>query len=142
MSYEGYEQHICKNGHYYVSEPSGYYSDTPACPYCDAESAFCNSVDQTNGPSQGKLNYPEDFMHLLLAPAVADTCEHCGHTKLISETVYRIPTSEEMKPYRHYFDEEYTNDGYRELTREEMAVQEAEDVAKWVAYCEMVKDQF
>ena len=105
MSYEGFEQHICANGHYYTTYASGYYCDTPNCPECNAQSAFCNSVDQTNGPSQGELMYPQDFAHLLVRDAVWDTCPHCQHTKLISAAVYRIPTHLEMQSYRHYYDE-------------------------------------
>ena len=105
MSYEGFEQHLCKNGHYYCCEPSGYYCDTTNCPDCGEESAFCNSVDQTNGPSQGELIFPNDFEQLKIKGAVIETCIHCGHTKVISQNVYRIPTKEEMEPYRHYYDE-------------------------------------
>jgi len=130
MSYEGFDQYICKNGHYYFYG-AGYFDDVPNCPYCGAESAFCNSVDQTNGPPQGELKYPKDFEHLLLSPAANETCDHCGHTKRISEAVYRAPTGEEMEPYRHYYHEEMSDGEYKEMTREELDKQEEESLAAW-----------
>ena len=96
---------IHRRNHYAYGQVQRRDQPGPNCPECNAESAFCNSVDQTNGPSQGELRYPQDFAHLLVRDAVWDTCPHCQHTKLISAAVYRIPTHLEMQSYRHYYDE-------------------------------------
>lgn len=48
MSYEGFDQYWCKNGHYFERDV---YSDDlkrSVCPVCGAQWAKVNSVDQTN----------------------------------------------------------------------------------------------
>lgn len=49
MSFEGYIQHICKNGHYGV-EPYDYAGDQPMwkCHECREGSIWSNLVDETN----------------------------------------------------------------------------------------------
>ena len=47
MSYEGFEERICKTGHYLMQDV---YQDTlTTCPICDAEWQWYSLVDQTNG---------------------------------------------------------------------------------------------
>lgn len=56
MSFEGYYQHICQNGHY-GTEPYDYAGDAPPwkCDECGAESAWCNRVDDTNCDNCGYI---------------------------------------------------------------------------------------
>ncbi len=52
MSYEGYEQLLCENGHYLTEDCYEFdSSDTEEwrCPVCQAKLAWWNSVDITNG---------------------------------------------------------------------------------------------
>lgn len=47
MSYEGYEELLCGNGHYFAHDC---YGDAPeTCPRCGAPWAYSHGVDQTNG---------------------------------------------------------------------------------------------
>lgn len=46
MSYEGYVEHLCKNGHYWTIDV---YQDYHSCPHCTEESVWKHSVDCTNG---------------------------------------------------------------------------------------------
>lgn len=96
MSYQGYEQHICWNGHRFDTGASYAWGadDGPKCPVtgCDAHSEFCNSVDQTNTRGDGKI---EDWSSLLISPAKTETCSCCKHTEFIEEAKYRIPTKKE-----------------------------------------------
>lgn len=54
MSFEGYYQVKCENGHYYTESV---YCDSPNCEECGA-SVIKNMVDETNGTSDG---YDENF---------------------------------------------------------------------------------
>ena len=50
MSYEGYEQAICENGHY--QEVDAYFS-CENCRTCGAPIKWTNSVEETNGGPGG-----------------------------------------------------------------------------------------
>lgn len=104
MSYEGYEQHICKNGHLFGR--GAFEESAPKCS-CGAESVFCNCVDDTNFDEVGYI----DFEPFKLAEAVTETCEHCGHTRVVSETTYRVPTKKEVRASQTYL----ADDGNRYL---------------------------
>lgn len=106
MGYEGYEQHICENGHYFHNYDmySGMFSDDPTrCTYCQAPSAWRNCVDQTNGPSQGEIPM-EKLKAFLVSPAEEQKC-NLGHFHLIKEAIYRVPTQEETDPLREFHDD-------------------------------------
>lgn len=55
MSYEGYEQHICENGHRFDI----YNDESPKCYHCGAASVWYNSVDDTNCAQEGYI--PSEF---------------------------------------------------------------------------------
>jgi hypothetical protein len=101
MSYEGYEQHLCENGHYYTRDADYSYGEPSPCPYCNAKCAWINCVDQTNGPSQGLI----DMKNLLVTPEVVETC-NLGHKHITKQAIYRIPSKEEKKSLRQHFDED------------------------------------
>jgi hypothetical protein len=47
MSYEGSEEFLCANGHYFCQSC---YSDAPPhCWHCDAPLAYWHAIDETNG---------------------------------------------------------------------------------------------
>ena len=104
MSYEGYVQCVCKNGHFF-SHPETYGGNSEVgCPTCDANPAFNNSVDETNGESTGYIP-PELFAKKFLITAeVSEVC-NLGHSHITSPAIYRIPTNDEAKELRHYFDD-------------------------------------
>jgi len=89
MSYEGYEQVLCENGHYNeidsrVQDPEEY-----SCPFCGAGIAWFNCVDQTN--SDGSEYHIELDIKV---ESVYETCDKCGSTKLIKPAVFIIPIKE------------------------------------------------
>lgn len=91
MSFEGYFQQICKNGHYHVYD--AYDNEEEKCPDCGSEWAWSNMVDTTNGTHNefgGRIdNYKEP---ILIKEAVYKKCDHCGsHIKLLEERVYAPP---------------------------------------------------
>lgn len=47
MSYEGYTEFLCKEGHYFCMDCCD--DGVTRCPRCGATVAYTNSVDQTNG---------------------------------------------------------------------------------------------
>ncbi len=99
MSFEGYEQLICKNGHYRIFDV---YFVSETCD-CGAPWAMINIVDETNGTSDGII--PRDTLDSwIIKPAIEKTCPHCGHTKQVSEAIYRIPSEEERQSSRVYVD--------------------------------------
>jgi len=55
MSYSGFEEYICVNGHYYASDC---YDSIDVCPQCNGQKAFQHFVDQTNGKD---ANNPDTF---------------------------------------------------------------------------------
>lgn len=91
MSYEGYTQKLCENGHYWAE--SDYDCDsTYKCPHCKGLCVWFNDVDQTNG------NGDEYYIQLKEnAPAEYETCKCCGHTKLIKPATYKIPHKKKEK---------------------------------------------
>ena len=99
MSYEGYEQLLCANGHYFTCDAyanvsydeNGPKESAIACPYCKAMSVWSNSVDQTNDPNQGFI----DMKQFLLKDAEMKICHECNHSAQIAPAVYRIPTQKE-----------------------------------------------
>jgi hypothetical protein len=105
MSYEGYVQYLCKNGHYWtVDAYDDYESTCPdcCCPDCRERPYWENCVDETNGSYcdcqngegcehcvdgriDGYIELEED------TPAEYETCECCGATKTIKQRTYKIP---------------------------------------------------
>lgn len=95
MSYEGYRQIICANGHLYERDRH----DTSVCS-CGTLAAWSNSVDQTNGPDVGAIPQEEFDRVCLVTPAIAETCGHCGAFRVTAKAVYRPPTLEETQAMR------------------------------------------
>lgn len=97
MSYEGYEDRLCKNGHHWQKDVHGGHN---VCPHCRKKAVWANSVDQTNCEDVGLIT-PKGWESLLIQPEKTETCGHCNHTKTIEPARYRIPSEEEMKKLRH-----------------------------------------
>lgn len=55
MSYEGYEQCICANGHYFTVNALSVVDYNPKCYSCNAKAVWTNSVDQTQGDEYGYI---------------------------------------------------------------------------------------
>ncbi len=102
MSYEGYVQGICENGHLtHFQEPYIWGDSKPhACEVCEASIAWHNPVDQTNCDDFGIIPQSE-FDKLLVEAEIVETCS-LGHQHVTKQAVYRIPTDNELK--RYYLD--------------------------------------
>lgn len=95
MSYKGYVQAICENGHRYDFEA---YESDAVCPVCKGRPSFENGVDNTNGCSHGHV-LSEEWDRFLLGVETVVTC-NLGHPHVVQHATYRIPTKEELKPLR------------------------------------------
>lgn len=105
MSYEGYEQCICSNGHYFERDC---FDHNGVCPVCLAKSTWWNGVDQTNGPDQGAVPMEVLKEKFLLSEEQINTCDHCHASKVIANAIFRIPTFEETVPLCVYTEETIT----------------------------------
>lgn len=83
MSYEGYEQRLCANGH--LSHVDAFDNDAGPC-RCSAPIAWWNDVDQTNGDGADCVVELEES-----TPAIYESCPTCHHSKEIAEATYKIP---------------------------------------------------
>jgi hypothetical protein len=100
MSYQGYEQNLCKNGHY--STADRYMFSDHVCPICQGEIVWCNLVDETNPPGpQGEIPM-EKLEQFIIKSQVIEVCHTCQHSKEISPAIYRIPSPEETESLRVY----------------------------------------
>lgn len=52
MSYEGYEEFLCANGHYHCT--GSWDEELASCPFCKAPIAYSNNVDVTNGEDESE----------------------------------------------------------------------------------------
>lgn len=100
MSWEGYSQNFCKEGHYFVGS-AGYDSEPTHCS-CGSEVAYCHIVDDTNCDQVGFI--PDEVRAtLLLEPEETAVC-NLGHVHVTKMAVYKIPTREEARALEHYWD--------------------------------------
>lgn len=101
MSYEGYDQVLCENGHYYTYDCYEFWEAVGwACPICGAKAAWSNMVDNTNGSYDEETNERIDG-YVVLQMKEETWCKHCGS---ILERRYKMPTEEDMrnaKPWRY-----------------------------------------
>jgi predicted nucleic-acid-binding Zn-ribbon protein len=101
MSYEGYDQLLCKNGHYWTCDAFdnisynelGQAVHPVSCPYCQNPNVWSNSVDQTNGGDVGFI----DMKQFLVQDREFKTCQTCGCASEIAPAIYRIPSKEESE---------------------------------------------
>lgn len=99
MSYEGYTEYLCVDGHYWAVDCFMDYSDVkPSCPSCKKGVAFGNSVDQTNASDAGKAVLEE------IAPAKTCACK-CGNVHVIEPARFKVMRYEDGKPIREWPDE-------------------------------------
>lgn len=101
MSWEGYDQIFCMNGHYFTACEFWSPDYNNVCD-CGAKPALINTVDETNCDEAGVI--PDEVLKTLIIKDVqTETC-NLGHTHVVAEAIYRIPTEEEARKSRHYWD--------------------------------------
>lgn len=86
MSFEGYIQRLCKNGHLEEIDVYDFASKDENCDECGEDWVWQNTVDQTNGGDVGWVELEID------KPEMYETiCEHCGSQRRVAEETYKIP---------------------------------------------------
>lgn len=94
MSYEGYDQFLCEEGHYWTKDV--WISDPvqELCPTCGKLPVWWNPVDLTNGSfdvdEEGKEVQIDNFVKLEQDRYEETICQHCGHAKVVINT-FKIP---------------------------------------------------
>jgi hypothetical protein len=107
MSYEGYVQCLCEDGHYSVCD--AYYhgfGEDQVCSICGKPIVWENDVDETNGAPEGEIP-----LERLKVKKEAEKCSCCGaETK---PAMYEIPSKEETEKMRVWYDfiDEYDSSG-------------------------------
>ena len=102
MSYEGYTQCICQNGHYFERDC---FTTWGGCPQCNTAPAWNNEVDQTNGPDQGRIPIKMLMEKFLQQSGIQQRC-NLGHLHQVTPDIYRIPDKCETDPLRTFEDED------------------------------------
>lgn len=100
MSYEGYTQNLCENGHRFDVDVHARYGKEPLCPICGRRAAWSNSVDETNCEAAGFIP-EEEWDHFLHTREETEVC-NLGHTHIVKHATYLIPTEEQAAPLRTY----------------------------------------
>lgn len=100
MSFEGFYQCFCKNGH--LIQFDVYDDDSSPCPVCGTEFALKILVDDTNGEQSGVISKTA-LKSLVISPEVKQLC-NLGHWHVVNQAVYRIPSPEELQSLRSFGD--------------------------------------
>lgn len=97
MSYEGYEQLICENGHEFsIDAYETMYSDNPyaeiKCPVCEGKVVWWNAVDLTNGSWDDDGERIDGYVELeIKTTAVHCECAACGDKHVKTAATVKIP---------------------------------------------------
>lgn len=96
MSYEGYIQVLCPNGHTWNINDNGWEPspDEFKCSHCRQFAIWKNFVDETNGESIGLIQLEK------ITPIKLHTCT-CGNIHTGEPATYRIPDDGLILPKGH-----------------------------------------
>lgn len=97
MSYEGYNQLLCAEGHYWEADCYADYYDELHCPDCGNPPVWQNGVDTTNELGDGEENYPTRIRLELLSEEVTRTCPCCSNVSVVSPRRYKRPENKGSK---------------------------------------------
>ena len=86
MSFEGYEQFLCKNGHYWTSDV---YDRDNECPRCGELADWSHMVDTTNDDGEP--------MKLTIKEYEIYKCRCCRGTGVEKIPIFRVPRSKKAK---------------------------------------------
>ena len=99
MSYEGYYQLLCANGHEFSADALDFGHDGK-CPHCKADSVWWNGVDQTNDDGD------KDIVELTeIEPAKMCQCNECDNMHMVAPARYALPP--EGKGHRGKFSNDF-----------------------------------
>jgi len=108
MSYEGYEQFLCKNGHHWTEDCN--FADLGGkCPYCKEEIVWTNSVNLTNGSYEEneRIDGYIEIEEYIKDPSEFCICPTCGNEHIIKTAIYVIPKDKGriVLEYEHHWKE-------------------------------------
>lgn len=109
MSFEGYYQILCKNGHYDTCDVYIFdWAETCwECSICKEKVGWMNTVDLTNGSYDDEGRRIDGCVELEVKEQPKECeCPTCGNTHSTGPTVYEVPA----KPARVEEDEEEHRD--------------------------------
>ena len=91
MSYEGYDQVLCKHGHYETYDV--YANDLVywRCSTCGHSAKWWNPVDLTNGSYDDDGTRIDGYVHLRILKEYTCACTKCGLMHFHKPTIYEIP---------------------------------------------------
>lgn len=95
MSYEGYDQLLCENGHYSTEHP--YHYGIQYCAICGAQIVWQFCVDQTNGCEHDEEEHRDDCCGIPLSefpirePEQSHDCSECGTHIVKRAATYHPP---------------------------------------------------
>jgi len=98
MSYEGYSQFWCKNGHYWTIDCNLliYNEGKQKCPICNEEEVRENMVDETNGSFDDDGTRIDSFIEPELVKGEKLICGNCLKEHICSCSVYKIPPKKKV----------------------------------------------
>jgi hypothetical protein len=91
MSFEGYFQFLCKNGHYETH--SVYATDIEywECSTCAEGASWWNIVDLTNGSYDDDGTRIDGYIYLKVLKEFNCVCDKCGDRHGYNAAIYEIP---------------------------------------------------
>lgn len=90
MSYEGYREILCENGHY--AQCGAYDNDDELpCVICGKPTAWTNEIDCTNG-------YVDATELEVSADEVTERCKECGEVRIVTAARFKIPHKKDDPP--------------------------------------------
>lgn len=93
MSYEGYDQFLCKKGHYWTNDVEVNWdggNEKEKCPICGEEAVWENQVNITNGSYDDDGNRIDGFVDLKIEKCTQGICSKCKKPHVCG-TIYKIP---------------------------------------------------
>lgn len=100
MSYDGYSQFLCKNGHYWTTDSLELrwlgIKSYPKCPICGKKPVWENMVNLTNGSFDDNGNRIDGKIELEVKQKISGVCSSCGKEH-ICEITYKIPKKGKLK---------------------------------------------
>ena len=103
MSFQGYYQIICENGHLSTCDVYDFEFEVFECPICKGKKAFRNLVDQTNCCTGFDTCPNAEEKKTCCGIGIGyksfkvwrekriEKCEHCGLSKVVEHETYKIP---------------------------------------------------
>ena len=93
MSYSGYSQFLCKNGHHWTEDSCMLMYknlEENKCSICKEPAVWEKMVNTTNGSFDEDGNRIDGFIELKIKSQRSGICSECG-ARHICETTYEVP---------------------------------------------------